>query len=179
MRRCWNHVVFLELRRDPGVTTGISGFLLCRPWGKPDLPFELRGRAGGCARVTAGQKRPHLGVFPGPNIPLREDRDLGVAFQTHPGSQASSQGEAKDSALLPSRDADLLEPTEWPQGSQASFGVWREDSGFLFRSCRKEGPHFTMTGASRGFSRAAVPEWGFSRDMMGSSGSLSCCGREA
>ena len=27
--------------------------------------------------------------------------DLGVAFQTHPGSQASSRGEAKDSALLP------------------------------------------------------------------------------
>ena len=30
--------------------------------GKPNLPFELRGKAGGCARVTAGPKRPHLGV---------------------------------------------------------------------------------------------------------------------
>ena len=29
-----------------------------------------------------------------------------------PGSQASSRGEAKDSALLSSRDAGLLEPTE-------------------------------------------------------------------
>ena len=47
----------------------------------------------------------------------REDRDLGVAFQTHPGSQASSLGEAKDSALLSSRDGYLLEPTEWPKGS--------------------------------------------------------------
>ena len=28
--------------------------------GKPNLPFELRGRAGGCARVTAGQKKPHV-----------------------------------------------------------------------------------------------------------------------
>ena len=26
----------------------------------------------------------------------------------------------------------------------------------LLRSCRKEGPHFTLTGASRGFSRAAA-----------------------
>ena len=34
----------------------------------------------------------------------RGDRDLGVAFQTHPGHQASSRGEAKDSALLLSRD---------------------------------------------------------------------------
>ena len=43
----------------------------------------------------------------------REGRDLGVAFQAPPGSQASSRGEAKDSALLLSRDAGLLEPPEW------------------------------------------------------------------
>ena len=38
----------------------------------------------------------------------REGRDLGVAFQAPPGSQASSRGEAKDSALLSSRDAGLM-----------------------------------------------------------------------
>ena len=42
----------------------------------------------------------------------------------HPGSQASSRGEAKDSALLSSRDAGLLEPPERPQGSPASSSVW-------------------------------------------------------
>ena len=42
----------------------------------------------------------------------RGDRDLGLAYQTHPGNQASSRGEAKDSALLSSRDAGLLEPPE-------------------------------------------------------------------
>ena len=34
------------------------------PWvgpGKPNLPLGWRGKAGGCARVTAGPKRPHLG----------------------------------------------------------------------------------------------------------------------
>ena len=36
-----------------------------------------------------------------------------VAFQTHPRSQASSRGEAKDSTLFSSRDRYLLEPTEW------------------------------------------------------------------
>ena len=36
--------------------------------------------------------------------------------RTPPGSQASSRGEAKDSALLSSRDAGLLEPPERPQG---------------------------------------------------------------
>ena len=59
----------------------------------------------------------------------RESRHLGVAFQAPPWSQTSSRGEAKDAALLSSRDADLLEPTEWPQGSQAFSSVWREDSG--------------------------------------------------
>ena len=54
--------------------------------------------------------------------------DLGVAFQAPPGSQASSRGEAKDSALLSSRDADPLEPPERLQGSPASSSVWREDS---------------------------------------------------
>ena len=48
-----------------------------------------------------------------------------------PGSQASSRGEAKDSALLSSRDAGLLEPPERPEGSPASSSVWREDPELL------------------------------------------------
>ena len=34
------------------------------------LGLGLRGKAGGGARVTAGPKRPHLSVCPGPNFPL-------------------------------------------------------------------------------------------------------------
>ena len=74
------------------------------------------------------------------------DRDLGDAFQTHPGSQSLSRGEAKDSALLLSRDRYLLEPTEWPTGSQASSSVWREDSGLLCRPFRKIRPSFRNDG---------------------------------
>ena len=70
----------------------------------------------------------------------RGDRDLGVAYQTHPGNQASSRGEAKNSAVLLSRDGYLLEPTVCPKGSQASCGVWREDSGLDSRPCRKRRP---------------------------------------
>ena len=65
----------------------------------------------------------------------REGRDLGVAFHTHPGSQASSRGEAKDSTLFSSRDRYLLQPSEWPKMSQASCGVWRDVSGLLSRPC--------------------------------------------
>ena len=52
-------------------------------------------------------------------LALRPYRKAGVAFQAPPGSQASSRGEAKDSALLSSRDAGLLEPPERPQGRNA------------------------------------------------------------
>ena len=54
----------LELRRGFQASS-------CFGPGKPNPPFELRGKAWGCARVSAGPKRPHLGVCLGPNIPLK------------------------------------------------------------------------------------------------------------
>ena len=103
---------FLEFRWDSRVSTGNSGFLLCWPR-KSNLPFELPGRAVDWAPFTEGQTRPHLGLYPGLNVPLHRRQGFGVAFHTHPGSQASSRGEAKDSTLFSSRDRYLLEPTEW------------------------------------------------------------------
>ena len=61
-------MVLLELRRDSRVMTGNLGFLLLAL--KSNLQFGLQGGAGDCARVTAGQKRPNLGLCPGPNVPL-------------------------------------------------------------------------------------------------------------
>ena len=63
-------------------------------------------------KVSQGCTESHLSDYP--------DSDLGVAFQTHPGSQSSTRGEAKDSALLSSRTGYFLDPTEWPKGSQSS-----------------------------------------------------------
>ena len=91
----------------------------------------------------------------------RGHRDLGVAFQTLPGSQASYRGEAKDSALLSSRDGYLLEPTEWPTGSQASCGVWREDSGLLSRPCRKRRPSSRDDGGVSWVSSGCCAHGGF------------------
>ena len=50
--------------------------------------------------------------------------------------------EAKNSALLSSCHGYLLEPIEWPKGSQASCGVLREDTGLLSRPCRKRRASF-------------------------------------
>ena len=66
--------------------------------------------------------------------------DLGIAFSIHPGNQASSRVEAKDTALLSSRDGYILELTVWPKMSQASCGVWREDSGLLSKPYSKGRP---------------------------------------
>ena len=54
----------------------------------------------GCACVTAMPKRPPLGFCPGPKVPLQGRQGSRVAFQTHPRSQASSRGEAKDHYTL-------------------------------------------------------------------------------
>ena len=78
-------MVCLELRRDSRVTTGNSGFLLCWPR-KSNLPFELPGRAGDWAPFTEGQTRPHLGLYPGLNVPLHRRQGFGVAFHTLPGN---------------------------------------------------------------------------------------------
>ena len=114
----------------------------------------------------------------GPNVHLKTRQKSRGCIPDSPWSQPSSRGEAKDSALPSGPDRYLLEPTERPKESQASCGVWREDSVLLSMPGRKQVPHLVMTGAYRGFSRAAVPEWGFRRGTTGSSGKLSSGVRE-
>ena len=80
------------------------------PWvgpGKPNLPLGLRGKAGGCARVTAGPKRPHLGVCPGPNIPLKGRQ----------GSRGCIPGSLGESGLVSGGSQGLRSPLESRQGS--------------------------------------------------------------
>ena len=83
-----------------------------RDWGQEPDPSS---------KATLWVKAQHEGALPppcivrnDPRVPhiSRGDRDLGVAFQTHPRSQASPRGEGKDSALLSSRDGYVLESTE-------------------------------------------------------------------
>ena len=114
-------MVLLELRRDSRVMTGNLGFLLLAL--KSNLPFGLRGGAGDCARVTAGQKRPNLGLCPGSN----------VALQGRQGSRGCIPDSPEESGLVYRGSKEFrsplesqrvsLEPTEWPKGSQASCGV--------------------------------------------------------
>ena len=106
LQRRWNHVVFLELRRDSRDKTGISGFLFGWPWEAQSSP-RVRGKAGGCARVSAGPKRPHLGVCPGPNIPL----------QGRQGSWGCIPGSPGESGLVSRGSQGLRSPLESRRGS--------------------------------------------------------------
>ena len=42
------------------------------------------------------------------------------------------------------------------QGCQVPFQISRGNVGFLLRGCSRNGPHLTMTGEPRGFSRVVV-----------------------
>ena len=46
--------------------------------------------------------------------------------------------------------------------------------GLPLRRRRGQGPHLAKRWEPRGFSRAAAPVWGFTRNTTGSSGSVSC-----
>ena len=69
----------LELRRGFEASS-------CVGPGKSNHPFELRGRAGGCTRVTAGQKKPHPGLCLGPNVPLKGRQGTWGCIPDSPGS---------------------------------------------------------------------------------------------
>ena len=60
------------------------------------------------------------------------------------------------------------------KGCQVPFRISRGNVGFLLRRCSRKGPHLTMTGEPRGFSRVAVG----SRVMTGNSSFLLCWPRE-
>ena len=76
----------------------------------------------------------------------RGDTDLGVAFQTQPGSQASSRVETNTSILLCSTDGYLLEPTEWPKGTTPPVEFGERNRDCALGHGGNEGPHFGMTG---------------------------------
>ena len=91
----------------------------------------------------------------------REGRDLGVAFQDPPGCQASSQGEAKDSAVLPSRDADILEPPSGVNGIKPPLHVGERARDFSPGHAGKEGPSPREDGGVSGVSSSCGARGGF------------------
>ena len=91
-----------------------SGFFLCRPllFLPPIPPSNL---ILCCPLLLLPLIFPSIRVFNNESV-LRIRWPEYWSVTSPAGSQASSRGEAKDSALLSSRDAGLLEPPERPEG---------------------------------------------------------------
>ena len=126
----------LELRRDSRVMTGNSGRLSCCPR-EVRSPFELRGGAGHCSRVTAGQIDLIYACVQKVHVPLQCQQGSRGCIHGLPGESGLVSSGSQQFHFLSSCNGDLLEPIEWTKGSQASYGVLREDSGLLSRPCRK------------------------------------------
>ena len=71
LRRLWNHVVFLELRRVSRVKTGISVFLLGWPWEAPSYIRVVRESWGLCSSECRAKETSSRHVCIGPNSPLK------------------------------------------------------------------------------------------------------------
>ena len=172
-----NHVVFkscggiLELQREIQTSSCVGPV-------KTNLPFELRGRDGCCSRVTVGQNRPHLGFCPGHNVPLQGQQGSRGCIPDSPEVRPRLEG--KQSTLLSSQVATGISwsPLSGLKGVKPPVKFGEKTRDCSPGQAGKEVPNLAMTVASRGFSRAAAPVWGFSRGMTGSSGSLSCGARE-
>ena len=91
----------------------------------------------GLLSIHCRANRPHLGVCPVSPCSSPVATGISGCSQDSPGESGLVSGGIKNCALLSSCDGYLLEPTEWPKGSQASCGVLREDLGLLSRHCRK------------------------------------------
>ena len=135
----------LELRR------GIQASSCVGP-GKPNIPFELRGKAGGCTRVTAGPKRPHLGLCPGPNVPLKGRQGSRGGVPDSPGeSGLASRASKGPRSPLKSRCRSL--GAHWLASRESSLLFSLERGlGIALRPCRKRRPSPREDGGVSGFS---------------------------
>ena len=117
-------MVFLELCLDSQITTGTQGTPRVAAV-KSNIHSSCVGELGIALETLQVKQTSSRRVSRNSMFLSSDDRDLGVAFKVHPWSQAASRVEVKNSTLLSSCDWYLLEPIEWPKGSQASCGVLR------------------------------------------------------
>ena len=94
-----------ELRRGTQASS-------CVVPGKSILPFEVRGTAGDCSRVTSGQMRPHLCLCLGPNVPL----------QGRQGSRGCIPDSPEESGLVYRGSKEFRSPLE---SQRVSLGAHR------------------------------------------------------
>ena len=177
MRRRWNHVVFLELRRDSRVPTGISGFLLGWPW-----------KAQSSIRVARESRCLRLRHF---RAKETSSRRVSRTSYSSPGKAGTSglhcrlpRGvrphlEGKPMSPLSSRVATRISwsPLSGLEGVKPPLQFGQRTRDCSPGHARNEVPHLSRMRTSQGFPRAAAHMGVFSRGTTRISGSLSCVAR--
>lgn len=171
-------MVFLELRRDSRVTTGNSGCLLCWPR-QVQSSIRVAKESWGLLSSDCRANRPHLGLCPEANVPLQGRQGSRGCIPDAPG-ETGIHLEWKQRSPLCSRVAtgiswSSLGGLKGVKPPEAFGERWRDWS---LGHAGDEGPPLSMTGESRGCSRAAAPVCGFSRGTTARSVSLSWGARE-
>ena len=107
----------LELQREIQASSSVGT-------GKSSLPFELRGRVGDCSRVTAGKKRPHLGLCPGPNVSLQGRQGSPISWRLG-DKGAIFLDDHISKVWLPGSWEKHCWVVKWARGFQKEFPVYR------------------------------------------------------
>ena len=123
--------------------------------------------------------RPHLGLCPEANVPLQGRQGSRGCIPDAPG-ETGIHLEWKQRTPLCSRIATGI---SWSslgglKGVKPPEAFGERPRDWSLGHAGDEGPHLSMTGESRGCSRAAAPVCGFSRGTTGNSGCLLCWPRE-
>ena len=171
-------MVFLELRRDSRVTTGNSGCLLCWPR-QVQSSIRVAKESWGLLSSDCRANRPHLGLCPEANVPLQGRQGSRGCIPDAPG-ETGIHLEWKQRTPLCSRVATGI---SWSslgglKGVKPPEAFGERSRDWSLGHAGDEGPHLSMTGESRGCSRAAAPVCGFSRGTTARSVSLSWGARE-
>ena len=156
------HVVFLELRRHSGVTTGISGFPLGWPWEAHSSPRVARESwvlcSGHCRAEETSPRRVSGTLYSSPG-----KAGISGLHSTLPrGVRPRLEGEPR--TPLSSRDATRVSwnPLSGFKGVQPPLPFGERTRDCPPGHAGNEGPQVARTGASQGFPRAAAPVGVFS-----------------
>src|SRR5574342_382437 len=172
------NVDFLELQRDSRVTTGNSGCLLCWPR-EVQSSIRVAKESWGLLSSDCRANRPHLGLCPEANVPLQGRKGSRGCIPDAPG-ETGIHLEWKQRTPLCSRVATGI---SWSslgglKGVKPPEAFGERSRDWSLGHTGDEGPPLSMTGESRGCSRAAAPVCAFSRGTTARSVSLSWGARE-
>ena len=147
---------FLELRRDSRVTTGNSGCLLCWPR-QVQSSIRVAKESWGLLSSDCRANRPHLGLCPEANVPLQGRQGSRGCIPDAPG-ETGIHLEWKQRTPLCSRVATGI---SWSslgglKGVKPPEAFGERSRDWSLGHAGDEGPHLSMTGEPRGFSRGVA-----------------------